>query len=115
GVFNSGLTARAAPARDARYDYAQAPPELVQRATQIAAICEQQASSLPAAAMAFPLGHAAIVSVCVGAQSPEQVKRNARLHRAPPLGGLWAQLKAAGLLRADAPVPIGLGTCRSQP
>jgi D-threo-aldose 1-dehydrogenase len=107
GVFNSGLLARNRPGRDARYDYADAPPRLVQRAVRIAAICEQHASSLPAAALAFPLGHPAVVSVCVGAHSPEQAERNAALRQAhlPPV--LWTQLKAAGLLRPDAPVPLG--------
>jgi D-threo-aldose 1-dehydrogenase len=105
GVFNSGLLARRKPARDARYNYADAPPKLVQRAVRIAAICEQHASSLPAAALAFPLGHPAVVSMCVGACSPKQVERNAALRQANPPSGLWTQLKSEGLLRPDAPVP----------
>jgi D-threo-aldose 1-dehydrogenase len=105
GVFNSGLLARRKPARDARYNYADAPPNLVQRAVRIAAICEQHASSLPAAALAFPLGHPAVVSICIGARSPGQVERNAALRQAQPPSGLWTQMKAEGLLRADAPVP----------
>jgi D-threo-aldose 1-dehydrogenase len=115
GVFNSGLSARRTPGHDARYDYVEAPPELVRRATRIAAICEQQASSLPAAALAFPLGHPAIVSICVGAHTPEQVMRNAALHRTSLPDGLWTRLKEAGLLRADAPTPIGCGTRPSEP
>ena len=105
GVFNSGLLARRRPAHDAKYNYADAPPELTQRAGRIAAICEQHASSLPAAALAFPLGHPAVVSICVGAHSPEQLGRNTALRQAHPPSGLWAQLKAEGLLRPDAPVP----------
>jgi D-threo-aldose 1-dehydrogenase len=105
GVFNSGLLARRRPAPDAKYNYAGAPPELVRRAVRIAEICERHGSSLPAAALAFPLGHPAVVSVCVGARSPEQVKRNAELLLAQPPADLWTELKAAGLLRPDAPVP----------
>ena len=104
-IFNSGLLARRIPARDARYNYADVPPKLVQRAVRIADICEQHASSLPAAALAFPLGHPAVVSICAGAHSPEQVERNAALLQAHPPSGLWTQLKAEGLLRSDAPVP----------
>jgi D-threo-aldose 1-dehydrogenase len=115
GVFNSGLPPPPTPGHDARYDYVEAPPELVRRATRIAAVCEQQASSLPAAALAFPLGHPAIVSICVGAHTPEQVMRNAALHRTSLPDGLWTRLKEAGLLRADAPVPIGCGTRPSEP
>ena len=106
GVFNSGLLGRRRPAPDARYNYAAAPPELVQRAVRIAEICERHGSSLPAAALAFPLGHPAVVSVCIGARSPEQVKRNAELLQAHPPADLWTELKTAGLLRLDAPVPV---------
>jgi D-threo-aldose 1-dehydrogenase len=105
GVFNSGLLARATPAEDARYDYADAPEELVTRARLIAAICDEHGASLPAAAIAFPLLHSAVVSVCIGARSPAQVERNAGLFNAGVPAGLWPALKERGLLRADAPSP----------
>lgn len=47
----------------------------------------------------------AVVSVCVGARSAEQVERNAALYRGPIAPDLWSELKAEGLLRDDAPVP----------
>jgi D-threo-aldose 1-dehydrogenase len=105
GVFNSGLLARAAPAHDAKYDYGDAPEELIRRARCIAEVCERLGTTLPAAALAFPLSHPAVVSVCVGAHSPEQVDRNIRLYRGDVPAALWAELTAGGLLRADAPVP----------
>jgi D-threo-aldose 1-dehydrogenase len=40
----------------------------------------------------------------VGARSPEQVERNARLFAAGVPDALWEELKAEGLVRADAPV-----------
>ena len=105
GVFNSGLLARPTPADGAKYDYGDASEELVRRARRIAEVCERHGASLPAAALAFPLAHPAVVSVCVGARSREQVDRNVRLFRAGVPAELWAELKADGLLRADAPVP----------
>ena len=105
GVFNSGLLARDRPPDDARYDYAQAPSELVRRARRIAAICERHGTPLPAAALAFPLAHPAVVSVCIGARSPEQIERNVALYRRPIPPDLWGELKAEGLVREDAPVP----------
>ncbi len=105
GVFNTGLLARPHPSEDARYDYGGAPPELVRRARAIAAVCERHGTTLPAAAIAFPLAHPAVVSVCVGARSAEQVRRNANLYREPIAPDLWGELKAEGLLREDAPVP----------
>jgi D-threo-aldose 1-dehydrogenase len=105
GVFNSGLLARARPADGARHDYESAPPELVERARAIARVCERHGTTLPAAALAFPLAHPAVVSVCVGARSAEQVRRNAALYREAIAADLWNELKAEALLRQDAPVP----------
>jgi D-threo-aldose 1-dehydrogenase len=105
GVFNSGLLARARPGEGARYDYAGAPPKLFERACAIAAVCERHGTTLPAAAIAFPLAHPAVASVCIGARSAAQIRRNAALYREPIAGELWNELKAEGLLRNDAPVP----------
>jgi D-threo-aldose 1-dehydrogenase len=105
GVFNSGLLARARPAVESRYDYGDAPPEIVRRARAVAALCDRHGTTLPAAAIAFPLAHPAVVSVCVGARSAEQIERNASLYRESIAPDLWLELKAEGLLRKDAPVP----------
>jgi D-threo-aldose 1-dehydrogenase len=61
---------------------------------------------LPEAALRFPLGHPAIVSVIPGAQSPAEVRRNAEIMNAKIPAALWPALKKEGLLRADAPVPV---------
>jgi D-threo-aldose 1-dehydrogenase len=105
GVFNSGLLARDAPPDDAKYDYGDAPAELVARARRIAAVCERHGVRLPAAALAFPRAHPAVASVCVGARSPAQMRRNAELFDAEIPPDLWAELRAERLLREDAPVP----------
>jgi D-threo-aldose 1-dehydrogenase len=104
GVFNSGLLASSEPSRDARYDYAEAPEEVVGRARRIARLCEQHGVSLPAAAIAFPLAHPAVVSVCIGARSAAQVERNVDLHEHGVPPALWLALRERGLLRGDAPV-----------
>ncbi len=105
GVFNSGLLAQPRPRDDARYDYGNAPPELVERARAITAVCERHGTTLPAAAIAFPLAHPAVVSVCIGARSAEQIARNAELYRHAVPSDLWSELKSERLLREDAPVP----------
>jgi D-threo-aldose 1-dehydrogenase len=105
GVFNSGLLARPRPADDGRYDYGDAPSQIVRRAREIAAVCERHGTTLPAAAIAFPLAHPAVLSVCVGARSAEQIEQNASLYREAISPDLWIKLKADGLLRRDAPVP----------
>jgi D-threo-aldose 1-dehydrogenase len=105
GVFNSGLLARPRPTEDARYDYGEASRELVERARAIASVCERHGTTLPAAAIAFPLAHPAVASVCVGARSPGQIEHDADLYRQPIAPDLWRELRAERLLRADAPTP----------
>lgn len=105
GVFNSGILSRPRPPADATYDYAQAPAELLERAGRIADVCERHGTTLPAAAVAFPLAHPAVVDVTLGMRTADQVRRNAGLLADPPPAALWAELRDAGLLRADAPVP----------
>ena len=72
--------ARPAHARadDAKYDYGEAPRRLVERAQAIARICGRHGTTLPAAALAFPLGHPAVASVCVGARSAAQMHAKRR-------------------------------------
>ena len=104
-VFNSGLLARDRPAPGATYDYAPASAEMLARVGAIADVCEANGVSLPAAALQFALGHPAVATVCTGARSAAQVRRNARLFDLPIPDSLWADLASAGLLRADAPLP----------
>jgi D-threo-aldose 1-dehydrogenase len=106
GVFNSGLLARRNPTEDATYNYVRAPAVVLDRARRIADVCERHGTTLPEAAIAFPLGHPAVVSVCVGARSPEQVRRNARLLGAEIPQELWDELREERLLHPGAPVPV---------
>ncbi|MBV8064694.1 MAG: aldo/keto reductase [Actinobacteria bacterium] len=105
GVFNSGVLARDDPPTDAKYNYADASPAVLDCARRIADVCRSHDVSLPAAAIAFPLLHPAVASVCLGARSPEQVERNADLHHRAIPADLWRDLKSEGLLRDDAPMP----------
>jgi len=105
GVFNSGLLATATPRPDATYDYAPGSAEVVERARRIAAVCARHDVTLPQAALAFPTGHPAVASVLVGMRSPAEVAENLALAARPSPAGLWVELVAEGLLRADAPVP----------
>lgn len=103
GVFNSGLLANDRPLPGTRYNYQAAPAALLDRASQIAGVCERFGTTLPAAAAQFPLAHPAVASVCLGMRSREQVCRNVALLDAPVPVELWSALKAEGLLREDAP------------
>ncbi|MGW1868715.1 aldo/keto reductase [Streptomyces mauvecolor] len=90
GVFNSGLLADPRPG--ATYDYAAAPPELVERALKIKAVCAGHGVALRAAALAFPLRHPAVASVLAGARSAAEVADTAAMFATPVPEALWEEL-----------------------
>ncbi len=101
-VFNSGLLARAEVPDTATYDYQQASPAVRARARLLAAVCREHGTTLPAAAIHFPLRHPAVASVVVGMRSPEEVHHNLAAHAQHVPDELWADLEHRGLLR-----PVG--------
>ncbi|MCX5264580.1 aldo/keto reductase [Streptomyces sp. NBC_00199] len=107
GVFNSGLLSRDRPADGMKYDYQDAPPDLVARARAIADVCTAHGTTLPAAAIAFPRTHPTVVNVTLGMRSPDQVARNAELHRRHVPEALWDDLRAQGLIRSEVPGVTG--------
>ncbi len=103
-VFASGILATG-PTKDALYAYEQATPEILEKTRNIEAVCKRHEVSLPAAAMQFPLGHPNVASIIPGALKPEYIHSNIENLNHPIPGDLWAELKADGLLRKDAPTP----------
>jgi D-threo-aldose 1-dehydrogenase len=98
-VFNSGLLARAEVPDTATYDYEQASPDMRGRARVLASVCREHGTTLPAAAIHFPLRHPAVASVVVGMRSPEEVHHNLAAHAQHVPDELWADLEHRGLLR----------------
>ena len=70
--FNSGLLATARPT-GGKFDYADASQALVARAQELAALAEAAGTTLPAAALQFPLRAEPVVSVVSGMRSSGQV------------------------------------------
>ncbi len=103
GVYNSGITATG-PIAGAKYNYAEASPEVMQRVGRIEHVCKAHGVPLAAAALQFPLGHPIVASVIPGAISPEQVRQNVDNFRHPIPAGLWSDLQREGLLSARATV-----------
>src|ERR1700692_2006608 len=104
GVFNSGILATGA-VQGAKYNYRDAPPQILAKVTQIERVCDAHGVALPTAALRFALGHPAVVSVVLGAQNPQEVERNVAALSSQVPTALWDELKAQHLLDADAPVP----------
>jgi D-threo-aldose 1-dehydrogenase len=105
GAFNSGLLADPKPG--ATYDYAAAPPGLLERALRLKEAAERHGTTLRACALAFCAAHPAVAGVLVGARSAAEVDDCAEQFAAPVPAALWAELRASGLIPPDAPVPAG--------
>ncbi len=97
-VFNSGLLAEEEPGAEAHYDYGTVPQHLLARAREIARLCREHGTTLPAAALAYPLRDPVVVSVAVGMQGPEQVRQNLARAASEVPEELFAALERAGLL-----------------
>ncbi|AKS45207.1 D-threo-aldose 1-dehydrogenase [Octadecabacter temperatus] len=104
GPYNSGILATGA-IEGARYDYAPAPEEILQRVRALNDVCVAHDTPLIAAALQFPLGHPAVKSVIPGASSPDEVRQNVEIFETPIPDALWSDLKSQGLIRQEAVTP----------
>lgn len=103
GAFNSGILATGA-VPGARYDYMPASAEIMARTARLEAVCRRHNVPLAAAALQFPSFHPAVVSVVPGARSAAEMAANLDLFSRVIPAALWQELRAEGLLPADAPL-----------
>jgi D-threo-aldose 1-dehydrogenase len=90
--FNSGLLSRPWPADGAYFDYTPASAELLAGARALAAACQEHGTTLPEAAMQFPLRHPAVACVVAGMRTATQAQSSAGFMRAEIPGTLWPVL-----------------------
>ena len=100
GPLNSGILAGGAT-----WNYAEAPPEIKSRATNLERVCRAHGVPLPAAAIQFPLAHPIVETVIPGTRSPGELKEILEWSKLSIPGELWRELKSENLVRADAPTP----------
>lgn len=105
GVYNSGILALGPDHPAATYNYKPVSAAIAESARRIAAVCARHDVPLQVAAANFPLGHPAVTALLIGGESPEQFAETAAALRTPIPAALWSDLRAAGLLRPDAPTP----------
>ena len=103
GIYNSGILT--GPGAGARFDYAPAGAEWLERARRLAEVCARHETPLMAAAAQFPLAHPAVEVVLSGARSVEELEQTERMLRFDIPQALWQELLAERLLPAGAPLP----------
>lgn len=107
GPYNSGILATGVKNKDkiAHYNYAPAPQEIIERVSRIEQVCDEFGVPLASAALQFPLGHPAVVSVIPGLSSAKRVASTQdSMHMSIP-DSLWTTLQEQQLLHPEAPLP----------
>ena len=108
GPFNSGILATGARPADGShpyFDYAPAPPQVVERVAAIEEVCARFSVPLAAVALQFPRAHPAIACVLPGARTSAEFDQNQRLVSTPIPAALWETLRERNLVAQAAPLP----------
>lgn len=101
GIYNSGVLA----GLHAKYNYADAPPAVVERVRRLAAVCERHGVPLKAAAAQFVRAHPAVTCIVLGVESPQQVADNLAQFEVSIPPALWHDLRHESLIPETAPIP----------
>jgi D-threo-aldose 1-dehydrogenase len=113
GVYNSGILATGAQP-GAKYNYADAPPAMLERVRRIEAVCARYDVALRVAALHFPLGHPAVTALLIGAASPAEVIATVQALNQHVPTDLWIELRAQGLMSPQTPVPTAIHGVRQR-
>lgn len=104
GTYNSGILASDL-SPGAKFNYADAPPDVLERARGLQTVAARHNVSLKAAASQFALAHPQVTCIIPGTRVPGRVDENLKVVDEPIPSEFWAELKGKNLVRQDAPVP----------
>jgi D-threo-aldose 1-dehydrogenase len=100
GVFNSGILAG-----NKKFNYGDAPADIVARVETLQTLCEELNVSMQAAALQFPLAHPASVTIVSGARNGSQIASNIEWFEHEIPAEFWSELKKRGIVAEGSPVP----------
>jgi len=89
--YGSGILAKG-PDACARYEYSEAPAEMVERVRAMQKVCEEFGVPLAAAALQFSMRDSRVASTIVGMTRPERVEQTLKLAAEPVQEELWERL-----------------------
>ena len=101
GPYSSGVLVGGA-----HFEYQKAPPEVLAKVERIRALAQRHQVPIKAAALQFSLAHPASAAVIPGASRPERIAEDRAALTTTISGDFWRELRAQGLVAADAPLPI---------
>ncbi|WP_406841582.1 aldo/keto reductase (plasmid) [Streptomyces sp. AHU1] len=92
--FNSGLLSHPTPPDDAVFDYGPAPAPLLGRARSLAKVCAWHGTTLPHAAIRFPLRDDGVSSLVTGFRTPAEVTSAVQWATTDLHEAVWTDLDA---------------------
>jgi D-threo-aldose 1-dehydrogenase len=104
-ALNSGILLTGA-VPGAQFDYAPASAEILDKTRAIEAIVKRHGVPLIRAALNFPLAHPAVTALLPGPAVKQELVENMAHLRADIPAELWTDLRDAGLIHKDAPLPV---------
>ena len=104
GVYNSGILATG-PVSGAKYNYEDAPEEILTKAGRLQEITTRHGVPLHVAALHFAGGHPAIASLVIGSATSAEADDNRAIWDVEVPAAMWEELQDSGLIAATAPLP----------
>ncbi|MFO7477219.1 MAG: aldo/keto reductase [Methyloceanibacter sp.] len=107
GIVVGGPYSSGALVGGPNFEYAPAPPHILDKVARIKAIADLHGVSMKAAGLQFALANPAVAAVIPGASRPERIPEDrAALEEAVP-AAFWRDLRGAKLVNPEAPLPSG--------
>ena len=104
GVYNSGILATG-PVSGAKYDYMDAPEEILAKARRLQEITTRHGVPLHVAALHFAGAHPAIASLVIGSATAAEADDNRAIWDVATPAAMWQELRQSGLISDKAPLP----------
>ena len=106
GIVVGGPYSSGALVGGPNFEYAPATPAILAKVAAIRAIADRYGISMKAAGLQFALANPAVAAVIPGASRPGRIAEDRAALREVIPADFWRELRAAGLVHPDAPLPI---------
>ncbi len=104
GVYNSGILATG-PVSGAKYNYEDAPEEILTKAGRLQEITTRHGVPLHVAALHFAGAHPAIASLVIGSATAAEADDNRAIWDVEAPAAMWKELQDSRLIAAASPLP----------
>jgi D-threo-aldose 1-dehydrogenase len=105
GIVVGGPYSSGALVGGPNFEYAPATPAILDKVARIRTIADRHGISMKAAGLQFSLAHPAVAAVIPGASHPSRIAEDSAALREIVPADFWAELRRAGLINPDAPIP----------